>query len=303
MPEITRPTLRLSLLVTPPADAARDDHTLAQRLTRLDQALTEVRNLAVSWPSMRAAGDLFEDFEARLIAATRQVGRAGTEVMLACAEAKSRRAHPCRFESGETEYRLSAPEPRSLNTWHGVVRYSRSYARPVGGGVGHFPLDFELGLLGDRISPSLLSAGARLATRMSYAEAREVLGWFAPDPPSTEVLQQAVLGLGHQTAAWFEGGAPLPEGDGEVLVALFDGKCVPTARESELCKRRGKRAHKTPAPSPRHRGRADREAREPRPRRKKGDKSKNGKQVTVVVMYTLRQEGALLLGPEPGLGL
>src|SRR5690606_5209657 len=107
--------------------------------------------------------------------------------------------------------------------------------------------DFELGLFGDRISPTLLATGARLATRMSFAEAREVLGWFVPDPPSTEVLEQTVLGLGYHTAAWLDGGAPVPEGDGEVLVGLFDGKCVPTARESELEKRRGERAEQAPA--------------------------------------------------------
>lgn len=297
MPEITRPTIRLSLLVTPPVDAARDDHTLAQRLARLEQTLAEVRDLALSWASTRSDGDLFEDFEARLIEAVRQVGCAGTEVMLGCAEAKSRREHPSRFRIGDTAYRLSAPEPRSLNTWFGVTRYTRSYARPIAGGVGHCPLDLALGLLGDRISPTLLAAGARLATRMSFAEAREVLGWFVPEPPSTEVLEQTVLGFGHHTTAWFAGGAPVPEGDGEVLVALFDGKCVPTVRASELAKRRGPRRDKPPAASPRHRGRASREARDPQPRRKKGDKSKNGKQVTVVVLYTLRREGELLLGP------
>ncbi|MFT4626235.1 MAG: hypothetical protein ACI8PZ_004912, partial [Myxococcota bacterium] len=31
---------------------------------------------------------------------------------------------------------------------------------------------------------------------MSLEEAREVLGWFVPTPPSTEVLEQAVLGFG-----------------------------------------------------------------------------------------------------------
>ena len=61
--------------------------------------------------------------------------------------------------------------------------------------------DFELGLLADRISPTLLATGARLATRMSFAEAREVLGWFVPQSPSTEVLEQAVLGFGHHTEA------------------------------------------------------------------------------------------------------
>src|SRR5207253_2501585 len=33
------------------------------------------------------------------------------------------------------------------------------------------------------------------------------------------------------------------------------------------------------------------------PRRKKGDKSKNAKMATVVVMYTLERQGELLLGP------
>lgn len=296
MPGITRPTIRLSLLVTPPADAARDAFSLDQRLAHLDAALARVRELAVTWASTRGPQERFEDFEAKMIEAARSAACAGMEMMLACAEAKSRREVPARFDIGATEYRMSSPEPRSFTTWFGVVRYNRSYARPINGGVGHFPLDLDLGLFGDRISPTLLLTGARLATRMSFAEAREVLGWFVPDPPSTEVLEQAVLGLGHLTADWFEV-APVPDDDGDVLVALFDGKCVPTARTSELDKRRGPRADKPPAASPRHRGRADREARAPRPRRKKGDKSKNGKQVTVVVMYTLRREGDLLLGP------
>jgi hypothetical protein len=296
MPEITRPTIRLSLICTPPADAARDDFTLQERIERLGAALEAVRELSLFWASTREEGELFGDFEAKLRDANLAVARASTEVALAAAEAKSRREHPERFLVGDGLYRLSGAEPRSLNTWFGVVRYRRTYARPVDGGVGYFPLDHELGLLGDRVTPSLLITGARLATRTSYAEAREILGWFVPEPPSTEVLERAVLGFGHFTAEWFRH-APLPEGDGEVLVTLIDGKCVPTARASELEKRRGPRKNKPKAPSPRHRGRADRLSRGPRPRRKKGDKSKNGKQVTMVVMYTLEQEGDLLLGP------
>ena len=38
MPQITRPTFRLSLLITPPADAARDGLTLVERVARLDEA-------------------------------------------------------------------------------------------------------------------------------------------------------------------------------------------------------------------------------------------------------------------------
>ena len=296
MPEITRPTIRLSLICTPPSDACRDDFTPQQRVERLDAALAAVRELSSFWPSTRSEDELYADFEGQMREATRAVARAGIELSLSLAEAKSRREHPARFLVGETCFRMSGVEPRSLNTWFGVVRYGRSYARPVEGGVGHFPLDHELGLLGDRISPNLLSTGARLASRTSFAEAREILGWFVPDPPSTEVLEQTVLGFGRHTEAWFAE-APMPEDDGEVLVVLIDGKCVPTARASELEKRRGPRTDKAPAPSPRHRGRDVRAERGPKPRRKKGDKSKNGKLVMMVVMYTLKKEGDLLLGP------
>ena len=229
MPTITRPTIQLSLIMTPRSDAARDDHSLAERLDHLDEALAKIREMALLWPSTRCADELFEDFESQMRDVLREAGRAGSELMLGAAEAKDRRERPSKYAIGSTTYRMSTPEPRSFNTWFGVIRYRRSYARPVNGGVGHCPLDFELGLLGDRISPNVLSTGARLATRMSFEEAREVLGWFVPQPPSTEVLEQTVLGLGHHTASWFEV-APVPEDDGEVLVVMLDGKCVPTAR-------------------------------------------------------------------------
>lgn len=296
MPEITRPTVELSLIITPPADRDRDRASLDERIARLDRALDELRELALFWPVERGPNDTFEDFEAQQIERLRVIGRESAEVMLAVAERKKRREMAGRFQLDEVGYRMSAPESRSLMTWFGTVRYSRSYARPVDGGPGWFPLDAELGLLADRVSPSLLAVGARLATRMSFAEAREVLRWFVPQAPSTEVLEKVVLGLGRHTQAWFESVAP-PDDDGEVLVVLVDGKCVPTARASELEKRRGTRENRPKAASPRHRGRADRKRRGRPPRRKKGDKSKNGKLVTMVVMYTLRREGDKLLGP------
>jgi hypothetical protein len=296
MPTITCLTVQLSLLVTPPAARSRDELTIEERVAHLEQAQEELRKLSLFWSAQREPTEGFVDFEAKQIEAVRRVACASTELALALAEARSRRESPDRFEVGGTPYRWTPPEPRSLSTWFGTVRYSRSYARPVGGGPGWFPLDAELGLLSDRISPSLLATGARLATRVSYAEAREILGWFVPQPPSTEVLEQVVLGLGHHTKGWFESVAP-PEGDGEVLVILVDGKCVPTATEDELEKRSGPRKDTPKAPSPRHRGRADRKARGRRPRPKKGDKKKNGKLVTMVVTYTLKREGELLLGP------
>lgn len=106
-----------------------------------------------------------------------------------------------------------------------------------------------------------------------------------------------MLGLGRHSEAWFRM-QPAPEGDGEVLVIEIDGKAVPTATERELARRRRKRPHRPKSGSPRHRGRDKRSRHPKQPRRKKGDKTKNGKMVTMVVMYTLRRRGTRRLeGP------
>jgi hypothetical protein len=136
----------------------------------------------------------------------------------------------------------------------------------------------------------------RLATKLSFAEARATLALFVPDAPSTEVIEQAVLGLGRHTADWFEQ-VPAPEGDGDVLVIMIDSKGAPTATDSELSRRHGKRRRRQLPASPRHRGRHRRRRYGKKPRRNKGDKSKNAKMATMVVMFTLKRNGKKLLGP------
>jgi transposase len=90
--------------------------------------------------------------------------------------------------------------------------------------------------------------------------------------------------------------------EGEVLVIEIDGKCPPTATEEELAKRRGRRRPRHERTCrcgcQRHRGRARRLARGSKKRRKRGDKSKNGREAVVVVMYTLgRGADGQLHGP------
>src|SRR5580765_3102795 len=119
---------------------------------------------------------------------------------------------------GRRYRRDKAPHPRSLNTRFGVVHYFRTYLR-ADGGKGHYPLDAALGLTEDRMSFGLLSLGARLATMMSFAKAQGLLCWFLGQAPSTEVLEDTVLGLGRRTGEWFaQAPAPQEEEDGEVLV-------------------------------------------------------------------------------------
>jgi len=146
----------------------------------------------------------------------------------------------------------------------------------------------------------IMSLCARLSTLVSFDQVTALLLELLTWSPSKTTVEKAVLGFGRYTSAWFEQ-APRPEGDGEILVVQVDSKATPTATEAELEKRRGRRDPSRKAPSPRHRGRDKRSRAGAKTRRKKGDKSKNGKAATIVVMYTLKQstdkDGApLLLG-------
>lgn len=198
-------------------------------------------------------------------------------------------------------FRLGNPAaPRTLKTVFGPVRYVRTQMKRLGKGNGFFPLDAALGLTQDGFSPWVIQFVTRLATRMSFASCqiicKSMLGWS----PSTETIEEFVLGLG-RLAEQFAQKQAGPENDGEVLVIEVDGKCPPTAREEELAKRRGRRAKHPKSCSckcQRHRGQAKRRRRGSKKRRKKGDKSKNGKEAVVIVIYTLKRgEDGRLHGP------
>lgn len=198
-------------------------------------------------------------------------------------------------------YRQRTPERKHLSTYFGRITFWRTYVRKPGGDGLH-PLDFALGLTADGFTLLVMQTCARLSTLVSYEQVTALMLYFLSWSPSKTTVEKAVLGFGLHTADWFEA-APPPQGDGEVLVIQVDSKATPTATEEELEKRRGKRNGEAERPpSPRHRGRAKRARRGPKKRRKKGDKSKNGKAATIVVMYTLKKGrdkdgNPILLGP------
>jgi hypothetical protein len=200
------------------------------------------------------------------------------------------------------QYRLGdANATRTLKTAYGKVTYPRQYLAGQNGMPGFFPLDAELGLTNDRLSPWMMQWVARLATRMSFAASRMVCKAVLNWSPATETIEQVVLGLGRQAAPFMQQ-LKAPAGDGEVLIIETDGKCPPTATEAELAKRRGKRKPRhekdCQCGCQRHRGKTKRKARGSKKRRKKGDKSKNGKEAVVIVMYTLKRGAdGLLHGP------
>jgi hypothetical protein len=277
--------------MTPPLSLLRNDEssdvqtTAAELKQQLAGAAREIESLAFAHD-----GD-FKSFEQHLVRAVWALGRVA--IALFFAHRHARCVVPARLERAGRTFRPAPAQSRNLNTFFGVVRYWRTYLREVADGDrrGLYPLDEELGLTGDRMSFGLLTVAARLALKLSFAEARSTLGLFVPSPPSTEVIEQTVLGLGRHTAAWFES-APAPAGDGDALVIQIDSKGAPTATDSELARRRGKRKKQPKSCTKRcqrHRGHAKRAKYGKKPRRNKGDKSKNAKMATMVVMYTLRK--------------
>lgn len=284
------------------ASLIRNDNLSAPADTRSARAavFAETDGLIEFARSRGRAETTYEEFERELVDRVAGLGRAVVSLFLAVSEERVCRELGVREVRGGREFRRAPAQGRNLLTWFGVVRYRRTYLREVvAAGTaarGFHPLDASLGLFADRVSPNVLSTAVRLATRMSFSEAHEMLQWFLPAAPSTEVIEGALLGYGHHSEAFFKD-QPAPEGDGEVLVIHIDSKGVPMAKAEELERRRGKRSPARRAPSPRHRGRVMRKRLIKAPRRKKGDKSKNAKLGTMVVMYTLRGRRGKLLGP------
>lgn len=242
----------------------------------------------------------FKVFESELVGRVRTAARLLIVLFLAVTEERL-----LRTLGGDGEFQQRPAHARNLMTVFGVIRYWRTYMRArahghrVGRRQGLHPLDVLLGLGPDRISMNVLALGAFLATKLSFAQARECLERTMGQAPATEVLERAVLGLGTHTEAYFAQ-APAPQGDGDVLVVQWDGKGVPTATKEELRKRRGKRRKNAHPGSARHRGRK----RRAQCRKKKHhaakpqSKSKNAKMATVLVMYTLRRaKDGTLEGP------
>lgn len=182
---------------------------------------------------------------------------------------------------------------RTLKTAYGPVSYVRAYLFPreKGTGVGFHPLDMILGLTRDALSPYVIQFVSALATRMSFGATCLVCKMTLKWTPSQETIENCVLGMGRHAAA-FVAQMDAPAGDGDVLIIQIDGKCAPTATPEELKKRRGKRRQHVQGCTcgcKRHKNEQRRKSRGSKKRRKRGDKSKNGKEITMIVMFTLNQ--------------
>jgi hypothetical protein len=241
------------------------------------------------------------DAELRLFPMVFALGRALLALYVAAADEVLSQKMTSVIRRGRARYVQRPRQRRTLGTVFGRIRYWRGYWYNESRGSGIHPLDEKLGLSNDGFTLNVVSLATRLATKLPFETAAELFKCFLGWAPATKTIEEWVLGLGER-AQRFQEQAPPPPGDGEVLGCQIDSKGVPTATEPELRKRRGPRRPNPHPDSKRHRGRAKRRRLGGRPRRRKGDKSKNARMCTLVVMYTLTRafvDGkSVLLGPK-----
>lgn len=275
-----------------PAVGSTDTEVVTPAVEEVKAAIVQEVKALITWV-LSCQHLPFFAFEMELVPRVLALGRGLVQLFLCMREAQFQAVHP----QPEPGYKRQGPVARLLGTFFGKVSYKRAYW--YRNGSGYYPLDIELGLTSDGFSMLLRSCAARIATKVSYAQAVLILNLFLHWSPTQESIEGMVLGLGRHTAAWFEH-APAPDGDGdgEVLVIQIDSKATPTATEAELEKRRAPRVANLHPGSQRHRDRVARQRRGSKRRRNKGDKAKNGKMATIVVLYTLRRSAdGTLEGP------
>jgi hypothetical protein len=172
MTEISEPTL------------SRKTETSAVLTRQAAQARVLDEAKALVEVAVRSAGQAttFLAFEKELIGRLAAFGRLLLALFLAASEERVSASLAERVLLDGRRCRRSEAKARNLMTWFGVIRYERTYLREVVGRGepmrGFFPLDAELGLPVDRFSPNLMSVAVRLATRVSFSEACELLRWF-----------------------------------------------------------------------------------------------------------------------------
>lgn len=222
--------------------------------------------------------------EAELWTALLAVGRALLTLFLARTAGRSR---PTTYEHDGTRYALDMTTRRNteVGTRFGKVRFSRAIGRPLGSrSRADLPVDRELGLCSG-FSLGTVTAVAQLCAMLAFGNARRLFSEFHEWAPSSRATLRMVDAVGAEARGFLDAAA-VPDDDGEVLVIQVDGRGAPMISATEAERRRQPRRRQRG--TKRH-GRRQRRREHPRPRRKKGDKSKNAKVAFVGVLYTLRK--------------
>lgn len=232
--------------------------------------------------------------EVALWTALLALGRALMTLFLARAAS---RARPTTYEHDGARYLMDTTTRRNteVGTRFGKVRFSRAIGRPLGGrSRADLPVDRELGLCGG-FSLGTVTAIAQLCAMLAFGNARRLFAEFHEWTPSPRATLRMVDAVGAEARGFLDAASTaVPDDDGEVLVIQVDGRGAPMITATEAERRRQPR-HKRRGTK--RRGRRQRRRAHPRPRRKKGDKSKNAKVAFVGVLYTLRKTADGFEGP------
>jgi hypothetical protein len=259
----------------------------------LDQARQDVQGsfaAALHWAESDEKRS-FQVFEQHLWSLLLSVGRALVVLFLV---RQVYRPRSTTYVHDKRQYQVDGVMTTSLGTRFGKVKFSRPVGRLVKWrrrAVDLF-VDRELGLNGG-FSLGVIGEIARLCAQMSFNAARDVFQRFHEWAPCPRTVLRMVDGVGAKARSFLEQ-APPPADDGDMLVALVDGRGAPMISSTENKRRRQKRVK--PANKTRH-GRRARRRQHPRVRRTKGKKSKNAKVAFVGVLYTLRRTKDGLDGP------
>ena len=253
--------------------------TTIERVEREVQKASEVVH-ALAEPRCRSTLTLVER---ELWGALLALGRAVITLYLAREAARPRAT---RYVHDGVEYAFDARARRKseVGTRFGKV----GFLRPVGTAVGargraDLPVDRELGLC-SAFSLGTVTTLVQLCALMAFGSARELFAQFHGWTPSTRSTLRMVDAVGGEAKAFLDA-ADVPDDDGDVLVIQVDGRGAPMISSTEHARRR--------QPKRRTKGtqrlaRRLRRLAHPKPRRKKGDKSKNAKVAFVGVIYTLK---------------
>lgn len=157
--------------------------TVADRVARLREEMEGLEHLAKEQATDGQRLPSFVEFENAVKEKLDAVGRAVTALFLTHADERVAAACKDGLQCGDRFLR-PAPQlqPRNMTGRFGMLRYFRTYLRQnhAGRRRGFHLLDVTLGLSTDRFSWNVLSLSARLATKVSYAEAKATLGLLLP---------------------------------------------------------------------------------------------------------------------------
>jgi hypothetical protein len=252
--------------------------TISRAEREVQSAIERVRRCAEP-----KAGTSLATVEAELWTALLALGRAiVTQFLLRSAA----RARPATYGHEGVRYALDAGTRRrsEIGTRFGKVPFARPIGRILGKrGRADLPVDRELGLCSG-FSLGTVTAVVQLCAMMAFGTARRTFAAFHEWAPSSRATLRMVDAVGAGAHGFLDARA-VPKDDGEVLVIQVDGRGAPMISSTEKARRRRSRGK---IEGTKRQARRVRRREHPRPRRAKGDKSKNAKVAFVGVIYTLR---------------